>query len=176
MIFVLSKNLYLPERFSNKQRQRGSIILASQSGSIAQGQPAGTVTLSGENVNDPGESGVEVGIRFNSDGTVDRMVDGTPTQADSGTDWIIPNGAAPDLFEVMTDNWADIGGDPSGFENSAANEGVWIALTSNRLWSVLATASGGANSNEMTFDAHIRWKGGATIDSGSYYIDSTWFE
>jgi len=133
-------------------------------------QPAGTVTLSGQIVSSIWTD--EVGIRFNSDGTIDELIGVTYTQIDTGTDWIIPNGDAPDLFEVMTDNWLDSGGAGDGFNNAAAAEGVWIALTSNRLWSVKGQAPGGADSNAMSFDAHIRWNGGATIDSGAYEIVS----
>ena len=123
MILVPSRNLYLPERFKSKKRQRGSIIIATQGASSIIGDPGLTVTLSGEIHNDPGESGIEVGIRFNSDGTVDSLLDTTYTQIDTTTDWLAAadRGSAPGLYEVMTDNWADIGGDPSGFENSAAS-------------------------------------------------------
>jgi hypothetical protein len=132
-------------------------------------EPSGTVTLSGEVVF--GLDTDVVGIRFNSDGTVDKRIS-TYTQIDSGTDWIIPNGDAPDLFEVMTDNWVDLGGAGNGFNSAAAAEGVWVALTTNREWNVQADAPDGSSSAKMTFDAHIRWNGGATLDSGAYSIES----
>jgi len=133
-------------------------------------QPGGTVTLSGQSVF--GTDTQIVGIRFNSDGTVDQRVGGTYTQIDTGTDWIIPNGDAPDLFEVMTDNWMDLGGAGNGFNSAAASSGTWVALTSNREWNVLADGPDGSSSARMTFDAHIRWNGGSTIDSGAYDIES----
>jgi len=130
----------------------------------------GAVTLSGEFVSSVWTD--EVGIRFNSDGTIDSKIGATYAQVDAGTDWIIPNGDAPGLYEIMTDNWNDIGGDTKGFENAAAAEGVWIALTSNREWTVKGTASGGADSNIMQFDAHIRHNASQPLASGAYEIES----
>lgn len=147
-----------------------SFPYGANTGPVGPTIPSGTVTLSGQTV-----FGIDteiVGIRFNSDGTVDQRVGATYTQIDTGTDWIIPNGDAPDLFQVMTDNWMDLGGAGGGFNSAAAAEGVWVALTSNREWNVLAVGPDGADSNRMTFDAHIRWNGGSTIDSGAYDIES----
>jgi hypothetical protein len=131
---------------------------------------SGTVTLSGE----LGIFGLDtdiVGVRFNTDGTVDNRIS-TYTQIDSGTDWIIPNSAANGSYEVMTDNWADTGGSGGGFNAAAAAEGTWIALTANREWNVQAVGPMGADSSKMTFDAHIRFNGGATLSSGTYSIES----
>jgi hypothetical protein len=132
--------------------------------------PNGILTLSGD-LTIFGTDTQVTGVRFNSDGTVDKRI-ATYTQISPTTDWIIPNGDAPDLFEVMTDNWVDVGGSGGGFNQVAAAEGVWIALTSNREWNVLAAAPDGSSSSAMTFDAHIRWKDNATIVSGSYRIES----
>jgi len=128
------------------------------------------VTLSGE----LGIFGVDtdiVGVRFNTDGTVDKRIS-TYTQIDNATDWIIPNTAASGSYEVMTDNWVDTGGAGNGFFQVAAAQGVWIALTSSREWNVQADAPDGASSSKMTFDAHIRFSGGATLSSGTYSIES----
>ena len=131
---------------------------------------SGVVTLSGE----LGIFGLDtqlVGVRFNTDGTVDKRI-ATYTQIDVSTDWIIPNTAASGSYEVMTDNWADTGGSGGGFNAAAAAEGVWIALTANREWNVQAVGGTGADSSKMTFDAHIRFNGGATLSSGTYSIES----
>lgn len=131
---------------------------------------SGVVTLSGE----LGVFGLDVdivGIRFNTDGTVDKRIS-TYTQIDVATDWIIPNTAANGSYEVMTDNWVDTGGSGGGFNAAAAAEGVWVALTANREWNVQAVGPDGADSSAMTFDAHIRFNGGATLSSGSYAIES----
>lgn len=131
---------------------------------------SGVVTLSGE----LGIFGLDtqlVGVRFNTDGTVDKRI-ATYTQIDSGTDWIIPNTSASGSYEVMTDNWADTGGSGGGFNAAAAAEGTWIALTANREWNVQAVGPMGADSSKMTFDAHIRFNGGATLSSGTYSIES----
>lgn len=140
-------------------------------GGAAASQPGGTVTLSGE----LGIFGIDterVGVRFNADGTIDKRIGATYTQIDAITDWIIPNTDAPSLFEVMTNNWVDTGGAGGGFSQVAAAQGVWISLQFNREWNVLAAGPDGADSNAMTFDAHIRWNGGAIIDSGSYSVES----
>ena len=133
-------------------------------------QPSGVVTLSGEIVTD--DTGLKVGIRFAAGGVVSKLIGGVYTQVDTGTDWIIPQADAPDLFELMTDNWVDTGGAGDGFEDEAAASGVWVPMASSRLWSVLAAGIGGSNSNGMDFDAHIRWNGGATLDSGAYSVTS----
>lgn len=132
------------------------------------GPAAGNVTVSGENVNSVWTD--KVGIEFRPDGKVYKLVGSTYTQIDVTTDWIDPPGDAGPLYEVMTDNWVDIGGALDGFLDEAAAEGVWIAITSARLWSVKGVGSGGADSNGMQFDAQIRFNGGAELDSGPFEI------
>ena len=130
----------------------------------------GTVTLSGESVSVNGAL-ADAGIRFNSDGTVDKVENGTYTQVDSSTDWIIPNGAASSLYDVRITNVVDIGGSPEGFNHaSAAAEDVWINLGANREWAVENVGTGGSSSVGYTFDVEIRYNGGSVLDSASYTV------
>lgn len=175
MILTRRKTLALPRRFNTPKQQRGSIIIAQQGAGSAVGSAPGVVTLSGEIFSDVAENGDIVGIRFHSNGKVETRLDATYTPIDTSTDWVIPNTAAPSLYEVMTDSWVDIGGAGDGFNSAAAAEGVWIALTIARQWNVQAAGEGGSSSNGMQFDAHIRWNGGAIIDSAAYEIYSAWF-
>jgi len=128
------------------------------------------VTLTAYNAIDE-IAGSQVSIRFVSDGTVDAIELGT-FQIHASTNWVIPNGSAPGLYEVMTDNWADIGGCGGGFSQSSGAEGAWVALTSSRTWGVTACGVGGSNQSGMSFDAHIRYNGGSTLASASYTVSS----
>jgi hypothetical protein len=138
--------------------------------SVGNGGGGGAVTLSGD-LTIFGLDTQIVGVRFNSDGTVDNRI-ATYTQISASTDWIIPNGDAPGLYDVMTNNWVDVGGSGGGFNAAAAAEGVWVALTSSREWNVQAVGAAGADSSAMEFDAHIRHNGSQIITSGSYRIES----
>lgn len=158
-------------RWGMKKYQRGSFgTLAA----VMQGASQPTVTVSGE----AGISGTDVsapydaraGVRFNSDGTVDSYsFDGatlTLTQIDTATDWVIPNSAAPDDYEVQcTDNNANLAG---GSDTS----GSYIVLTSNRTWYVQVTVA--ASSANLDVDVGVR-KGnsGSAIDSGNYTGSAT---
>lgn len=131
---------------------------------------AGVVTLSGETVSTVSEE--KAGIRVNTDGTIDKIEGGTTTQIDTGTDWIIPNGAAHSLHEVRVTNVVDTGGDPGPWTDQAAADDIWIAITSNRFWSVQAVGPGGADSHGADFDLEIRFNGGAALASFAYSLFS----
>jgi hypothetical protein len=124
------------------------------------------VTLSGETIQDGvlDPANATAGIRFNTDGTIDKLVGVTYTQIDSATDWIIPNGQASIDFDVRftapTGTWT----------SEAAAVNTWIDLGTNREWYVQQT-SPGTNSITCTFE--IRDKAGTTVGSGVYLCDAT---
>lgn len=68
----------------------------------AGGAAADVVTVSGESVSHGtgGAGGAKAGVRFNTDGTVDRRNGGTYTQIDSGTDWVIPNSTYTGTYHI----------------------------------------------------------------------------
>lgn len=124
-----------------------------------------TVTLSGETITDTAtDRSCTAGIRFNSDGTVDKLVNATYTQIDSGTDWIIPNGSASGDYDVRV---TSVTGD--AFTSSPVANGSWINLGSNRLWSITDSDSG-ASTQSTTFTAEIRNPSGTTVGSASYTL------
>ena len=122
------------------------------------------VTVSGESINDTVSQPTDAiaGVRWNADGTVDKKEALTFTQIDSGTDWVIPNGAASSDFEVR---YTALTGD--AFTTAAAAEDTWIDLGSARLWEIRSDA-GDNLSNSSTFE--IRKNGGAVLDSATYTI------
>lgn len=103
------------------------------------------------------------GVRFNSDGTVDRNQDSVYSQIDVATDWVIPNGAAPGVYSIR---FTHLSGDvPSG-----ASYGTWLDLTSSReLW--LNSFGLGALSGSIR--AEISADGGSSVlDSGDYTLET----
>ena len=132
--------------------------------------PNPLVTLSGQTVSDVEFGRVcTAGIRFNSDGTVDELVDSTYTQIDTTTDWIIPNAAASTDFDVRITSvtWNS---SSTGFLTEAASEDTWIDLGSNREWSVRDTDSSGSGDKDVQFTVEIRNGAGVTVDTGSYRL------
>jgi len=150
--------------------------LSKPSGGGVPAQPAGTVTLSGETIayarNSATTSIVYAGVRINTDGTIDKrgFKSGTYSQIDSGTDWIIPNGDANEYFEVYCQVNSESG---AGLASSASLEGVWLPLTSNRLWYVAKSGADGTDTANITIS--IRYNGGATIDSAVYALSAQKF-
>jgi hypothetical protein len=128
----------------------------------------GTVTVSGEVVTHlVGSSGTAIaGIRFNSDGTVDKRVGGTYTQIDSGTDWIIPNGDADSTYDVSYT------GASGTWSVQASTEGTWTNLGADRLYYVTATGGTGIPKS-ITCTFNIRKDGGSVIDSASFTCTAT---
>jgi len=128
--------------------------------------PAGVVTLSGEDVYDSQLDKTAVaGIRVNADGTIDRYTEFTGfVQIDSGTDWIIPNGAADSTYDVRVTN---VVGDP--FTTDPVADDVWINLGSARTWTIQDPNSA-AGFKLVTFDLEIRKDGGAPLASTEYSL------
>lgn len=125
-----------------------------------------TTTLSGEFVS-AWELGAQstAGIRFNSDGTVDKNDDGTYSQVDSATDWIIPNASAPSDYQIR------VTATPPGndFTSEPAVPGTWVTLDSNREWQV-QTSSPSSFLDTGYFTVEIRKGSGPVEASGSYRL------
>lgn len=133
---------------------------------------AGAVlTLSGETVvavNIPAEARAEIIV--NQDGTVDsRINSGARVQIDTLTDWIIPNGAAPDDYETRFTNVTG----PALNGASSALVNVWRALSLGDFFFVQLDNTPGLGGNVSTFDIEIR-KGnsGGALVSASYTLDA----
>ena len=121
---------------------------------------AGTVTVSGEVIVGATSVGTaKAGVIFRAAGKVAKTVNGTETQIDSGTDWIIPNGDANSLYEVRY-----IGGTET-WTVKAANQNIWADLSVDREWRV-DNGAGGITANIVTFE--VRFNGGLVEDSATY--------
>jgi hypothetical protein len=118
-----------------------------------------TVKLSGEGV-----VGIAIaGIRFNSDGTVDKNADGAYTQVDSATDWMTPNAAAPGPYSIRAT--LDSGDTPGGPEL-----GSWHALTSAREW-FLNSSGLGVLQCSLTIEISPN-AGGSIVASNTYALET----
>jgi hypothetical protein len=130
------------------------------------------VNLSGEaTVTDASVSrACTAGIRVNSDGTIDKLINATYTQISAATDWIIPNGAASSDYDVritgVTFNTGTV------WDSEASPEDVWINLGSDRLWSVDDDSSTAVDNHDVSFTIEIRGPGGTTLSSGAYRIEA----
>lgn len=104
-----------------------------------------------------------VGLRVNSDGTIDRHRNGSYSQIDALTDWIIPNSAASDKTYHVKGDWT---GD-SLLAGSAAT-GTWLNVSTNPHWLLRdTTADDGAQTGTLTLS--ISDDGGSTtLDSATY--------
>lgn len=130
------------------------------------------VTLSGETVEHSvsSPSNAIAGIRFNADGTVDRVVGGTPTQVDSATDWVIPNGAAPGAYEVR---FTSLTGDAPTVTDSTA-EDAWYPFSSGNFYLSLQEFGTGLQACSFTIEIRLGSSGSA-IASGSYNLTAEAF-
>lgn len=121
---------------------------------------AGTVTVSGETIVGATSSGTaRAGVIFRANGKVAKTVNGTESQIDASTDWIIPNDEATSLYEVRytggTETWTV----------KAANQDTWTDLSTDREWRVENNV-GDITANIVTFE--IRFNGGSVLDSATY--------
>lgn len=102
--------------------------------------------------------GGNAGFIFNSDGTVDIVEEGSATQHQSATDWIIPNSAASSLYEIRAT--LDSGNTPD-----VGTIGSWEALSTNREWSFTDTSN-----KTCSLTIEIRINGGTVLDSATYNL------
>jgi hypothetical protein len=112
-------------------------LLAGAVGSL----PSVTVTLTNSATSSfdstsPYENS-KCGVIFNSDGTKDEWNDANLAQADSGTDWIIPNQGAPwATYVVKLDSFG-----PDSLAAGSSAVGSWIAISGAK-WFMEETGAG----------------------------------
>lgn len=125
-----------------------------------------TVTVSGEVITDQTTQSRQhaAGIRVNSDGTIDKLVNTTYTPIDTATDWIIPNSVAPDDYECRFEKDSGTG------TVSGDTLDTWHPLTSNREFKLVRATD--ANEQQVVGTLRIRKGTGAEIDSASYTFNA----
>jgi len=121
------------------------------------------VTLSGEaGINDDAldPDDARVGVRWNSDGTLDKNIDTSYIQIDATTDWIIPNGADKTGMVVRcTDNNANLAA-------GSAGTGSWLSASATRTWFITQTTIG---SKLLDITLEVSLDSGSTVhDSAGY--------
>ncbi len=121
---------------------------------------AAVITVSGEVISHTSLGTATAGIRFNTDGTVDKLVGSTYTQIDASTDWLRPVGFAPGDYEVRLESNS---GD--AFDVGPA-VGTWVALTSAREWKQVR-ATNGTDTNTAVFGIR-KGSSGSAEDTGSF--------
>lgn len=139
-------------------------VSASAKGIIASSEAeSGVVTLSGNLLGwtATGVTSATVGIRINTDGTVDQNINGVYTQVSSSTDWIDPNSAARSLHQVFCETTS--GSDADG--GDAID--TWHNMTTEREFTLTVGAS---EIDTGTWNIIMRFNGGADLDNGSYIM------
>lgn len=129
----------------------------------------GTVTVSGESILASAASGpVNAQLLINTDGTLDKNDNGTVSQIDAGTDWIIPNSAASSDYEVRFTNLV---GTPAGA--TTLTENIWAPIDQQHLVGVRRTGAEGTGQNIVTFTLEIRQgSSGAALDTGNFTLQA----
>lgn len=131
----------------------------------------GDITLSGANISSTSGSGpVVCRLDINMDGTIDHW-DGpssTATQLSPSTDWIIPNDAASQVYQVMFDNVAGTLG-----AGTTLSEGVWSPMDQDHQIVCRRTGAQGNGQTGLTFDLHIRLgSSGGVLATGAYTLQA----
>lgn len=115
-------------------------------------------------------AGSPAGVRFNPDGTKEGLSDdlggGTWTQADGGTDWIVPQSATiGNDYEIRAEQES---GDALDVSSDALD--TWLALSSIRTWEL----SNSINKTIETANLRIRIRpvGGVEADNGLQILES----
>lgn len=119
---------------------------------------AGIVSISGETIGSENPTGGIAAVRFNTDGTVDRGIDGGFIQIDADTDWIRPTAYASAAYELRCTV-------ESGTLSSGTAD-TWLAMDDNRTFSVVA---GPGQFATATITIEIRL-GGTVLASGVYTL------
>ncbi len=142
----------------------GAISLSNFYGTTATTPPA--VTLTGATISDSDvlgtlSSSAQLSVLGNGTVTANLLNDGVGAfQLSPSTDWIIPNGSAPDDYEVRaTVNSGAV---------SSGTTGTWLPLTSDRSWIVSCAGSGSSAAANLTIE--IRKGAGAALASAVYVL------
>lgn len=128
------------------------------------------VTLSGEFITTSVSGAVPSVARLiiNPDGTLDKLENGSTTQIDASTDWIIPNGAASSSYQVRFTNLA---GTITG-AGTTLTEDVWADIDQVHGIRTARPIAQGNGQTGATFDLEIRLGTGATLASASYTLQA----
>jgi len=125
---------------------------------------AGKVTLT--NYVDPNIiTDVDTGIgllEVRTDGTLWKREGGTPTQLNSSTDWVVPNGSADSNFDVK---WVDLSGDGANSGNMSADSDTWLAVSTMKS---IGFEDSVTSLREGVITLSIRRNDGAVIDTGNF--------
>lgn len=159
MIFVPRKKLILPSRY----KQRGSIILATGGAAAIS---TWKVTLSGETSSSSGTGAQRIGIRFNADGTTDRLTgSATYTQINSASDWIDQFvGAVAGDFYVR----CSVINSGDAWSTQPAAVGTWVNLATAKEWYLEDASADPFTILANNADFQIRYKTGSPEDTGVY--------
>jgi len=146
-----------------------AFTLPSRQASVHAGGVSWAVNLDGQTISYSSTANRYAGVRINADGTVDRRggTSGSYGQIDSGTDWIIPNGAASSDFDVYCTVNSSSG---AGLNGGSDAVDTWLDLSTDRMWYCFRNTVG-TNSANLTIS--IRYNGGSTLDSGVYDLTAT---
>ncbi len=105
-----------------------------------------------------------VGIRFNTDGTVEtgKSVDGAAITWSAAGEWIDPNAQADSTYSVRFTNFNGASG--GDWTTEAAADDAWIGLGSQRVWLMNSTSF---ETISFTTDFEVRRTSGAPPATGS---------
>lgn len=111
----------------------------------------------------------DVSLIVRADGTIDSRVGGNaPVQRFPLTNWIVPNYAVDPLYEFRVTNVLWLSGGTSDWATSPIADDSWIAMGSDRQWTI--------NNALVRFDLEVRYNGGATITAATITLGSILFE
>jgi hypothetical protein len=122
-----------------------------------------TITLSGVAISSTGGGSQTATYTLESDGDIVRFT--TPLGSGDIGDWISPKSAAPSNYEVRAT--LNSGSLTSGTTDS------WLALTSNRSWSLTRVVVGAADQVDLTIE--IRKGSGAVLATATVTLDAERF-
>ena len=118
------------------------------------------ISLSGVAVSSVGSGSQTATYTLESDGDVVRAT--TPLGSSDIGDWITPKASAPSDYEVRaTLNSGTL---------TSGTTGSWLALTSNRSWTLTQATVGAADQVDLTIE--IRKGSGATLASATVTLDA----
>jgi hypothetical protein len=118
------------------------------------------ISLSGVAVSSVGSGSQTATYTLESDGDVVRAT--TPLGSSDIGDWIDPKASAPSDYEVRaTLNSGTL---------TSGTTGSWLALTSNRSWTLTQATVGAADQVDLTIE--IRKGSGATLASATVTLDA----
>lgn len=134
------------------------------------GSGGNVVTLSGENIFywDDVQSPVAK-LKVRQDGRISKRRNFyQETFIDTATDWIVPNFANDNLYEVRVTNVVQLTG--SGlFTSEPVAVDTWIAISADREWTVAADGN-------VQFDLQIRYNGGPVLATAQYTLGARFFD